>query len=67
MRDDRITARKMLTDWDIKIKNQVYITKWIPGDHYYVGRLKFDTYSEAKDYAEYRGYVCMGVKYTHIG
>jgi hypothetical protein len=65
-RCDKKTAEQFLIDWlhpscrpDTKIK------RFVPGAHFHVLGKKFDTYREAWDYAEKKGYRVSGFE-RHI-
>ncbi len=66
-RGDEKYAEQLLVDWGFKKKvKQVYITKWIPGRHYYALDEKFNTYGDAISHLESEGYESLGVKETRI-
>lgn len=58
-RSDYAKARAMVADWRGK---QLYITKWVPGDHYYVFGEKFNRYDQAVARAGELGYSVRGVQ-----
>jgi hypothetical protein len=55
-RHDEKTAVKHLNDWMRRPYKTVYISKYVPGSHFYVLGTKFDTVSEARRHAENQGY-----------
>lgn len=68
MREDCETADLYMRDAIADAKHpQVRVEKFSPGEHYYAFRQKFDSFEEARRYAEERGYrVLSEVKVTSM-
>jgi hypothetical protein len=56
VRCDTISATQMLIDWQLLQAPHTRISKYVPGDHYYVLDTKFDSYAEAADHARRHGF-----------
>ena len=55
---------QMLIDWGLMIdkkKEKAYISKYVPGIHFYALDEKFLTYSQALEHLEKNGYKCAGL------
>lgn len=65
MRGDLRTARIYLNDFCGK-KGTMEVWKWIPGDHYYALRVKFNTLKEAINYLHLQGYSYSGLNEVSI-
>lgn len=57
-------AKQLLQDWGIQ--RQAWITKWIPGDHFYAQGKKFDRFQDAEDYLKGLGFASLGLKEVEI-
>jgi len=71
-RQDARAARIYLQDWKYQDKlPKAKISKFIPGEHYYVLNNKFNSLEEAKNYLHEQGYIYAGFEevytYTKIG
>ena len=67
-RDDEETAEMYLRDWghDSPSKPECHVSKFVPGSHFYVLGVKFDTYESAMSHAERNGYRVLGLKETFV-
>lgn len=54
-------AKQFIRDWKL-VETQAWITKWVPGDHYYAEGEKFDHYSDAERHLKLRGFNVLGLK-----
>lgn len=55
-RRDKVAAIQYLIDWDLVRAKHTRISKFEPGDHYYVLDTKFDTMEEAVEHARQHGF-----------
>lgn len=55
-------AEQFLVDWGLKEKKVAWITKWVPGDHYYAQGVKFDRYVDAERHLKGLGFSVLGLK-----
>lgn len=66
-RQDARTVRIYVNDWKhARHRPSAPVSKWIPGDHYYVLNEKFDTLDEARDHLCNRGYRYEGLIEKHV-
>lgn len=67
IRGDIRQANIFISDW--KIGQVVRVSKWVPGDHFYVGSAKFNTHKEASEHIRSLGLVegSMLFRYARMG
>lgn len=67
-RDDLATAKQFLTDWTTPApeKPGAYVSKWVPGSHYYALDTKFATLEQAREHLERNGHTYLGFKPVRI-
>lgn len=63
-RGDIKQAEQLLLDW--KLQKQSWITKWVPGNHFYAQGKKFDHLQDAEAYLKNLGFVSLGLKEVEI-
>lgn len=65
-RGDIEQAEKDIADWNTQrvaaSRRTEYVSKWVPGDHYYALDQKFDTLAKAKAHLKRRGYAYGGLR-----
>lgn len=65
-RGDVERADQMLVDWNVIESRHYTITKWSPGDHYYILDVKFDSQAEAEIHGRRHGFNKFTLKITKI-
>lgn len=67
-RGDMARAKEMIADWATPMSGNpgAYISKWIPGIHFYALDKKFATLEEAREHLERNGYTYLGFKPVRI-
>lgn len=67
-RDDEETAEMYLRDWghSPRPKPECHVSKFIPGSHFHVLDMKFETYDAAKSHAEQHGYLVLGLREVFV-
>ena len=64
---DRKWRDGLLRDWGLLDENkEVFVTKYVPGTHYYALEQKFLTFTEAREHLEKNGYKCLGLQRTRV-
>lgn len=61
-RDGIEAAEQLLFDWQMKAQKTAWVTKWVPGDHFYAQDKKFDRYEQAVAHLESLGFKVLGLK-----
>lgn len=66
-RQDAKTVRIYLTDWKVQDRRpKAKVSKFVPGQHYHVLNVKFDTLDEAMEHLRRKGYEYGGLSETHV-
>ena len=66
-RDGIKRAEQFLVDWHMKEQKTAWVTKWVPGDHFYAQGKKFDRYEDAMKHLLSLGFTVLGLKETSTG